>query len=60
MNAGTGSLREMLQWLSTHRVLYGLVRMSFGTGIFRRSKWVYLQWAGVGMSAMARGRLTYG
>ena len=36
----------MHEWLDTSRVLYGLVKMPFGTGQFRRIKWVWLQWVG--------------
>ena len=45
-NAGSGGLFEMHEWLDTSRVLYGLVKMPFGTGQFRRIKWVWLQWVG--------------
>jgi hypothetical protein len=59
-NSGSGSVMEMVEWLDTSKVLYGLVRMSFGTGQFRRTKWVWLQWSGDDVGAMQRSRGVYG
>ena len=34
------------QWLKDDTVLYGLVRMGFGSGKFRREKWIFIHWTG--------------
>jgi hypothetical protein len=56
-NAGGGSVRQMMQWLdgTDDKVLYGLVRMGFGSGGFRRTKWIFLMWTGEKMAHVARG-----
>jgi hypothetical protein len=36
--AGSQGLPEMREWLEPTRVLYGLLRMSFGAGQFKRCK----------------------
>ena len=36
--AGSQGLPEMKEWLEPTRVLYGLLRMSFGAGQFKRCK----------------------
>eukprot|EP01043_Picozoa_sp_COSAG02_P082508 COSAG02_NODE_20713_length_818_cov_0.973574_2_plen_103_part_01 len=45
-SAGGGSLPELNDALDDTKVLYGYVRMAFGTGQFRRTKWVFLRWSG--------------
>lgn len=55
-NAGAGSVVEMVEWLDTKKVLYGLVRMGFGTGQFARQKWIWVQWSGDDVSAMQRSK----
>lgn len=54
--AGTGSLPEMLEYLDPALVLYGLVRMAFGSGRFRRTKWVFIHWAGPDTPMVKRGQ----
>lgn len=46
----------MLNWLREDVVLYGLFRMGFGTGEFRRSKLVFLRWSGEATPAIERGK----
>jgi hypothetical protein len=46
----------MLNWLRDDVVLYGLFRMGFGTGDFRRSKLVFLRWSGEATPAIERGK----
>lgn len=44
--AGNGSLKQMSDWLAPGQVLYGLVRVGFGTGEYRQSKLVFVHWSG--------------
>jgi hypothetical protein len=55
-NAGGGSVLEMADWLQKDRVQYGLLRLSFGAGRYRRSKLVFIQWVGDEIGAVKRGR----
>lgn len=36
----------MRKWLKDDQVLFGLLRMGFGSGTFRRTKWLFLHWSG--------------
>lgn len=45
-NAGSLSINEMRDWLKDDQVLFGVVRMGFGSGTFRRTKWLFLNWSG--------------
>lgn len=56
VNAGSGSVTQMRDELEDNQVYYGLVRMGFGTGQFRRSKWIYIHWSGENVPAMKRGK----
>jgi len=56
-NAGSLSVDEMLNDLDPKKVLGGIVRMSFGTGRFKRTKWISIWWSGEEVSAMQRGKL---
>lgn len=42
--------------LPADQILFGLVRITVGTGRFKRSKWIFLQWTGDEVGAVARGR----
>jgi hypothetical protein len=57
-NAGGGSVRQMMAWLNDtdDKVLYGLIRMGFGSGGFRRTKWIFLMWTGEKMNQVKRGK----
>lgn len=55
-DAGSGSIEEMRKYLTLDEVLFGLVRMGFGTGRFRRTYWYFLHWTGEGTPAVKRGR----
>lgn len=55
-NAGSMSVTEMHKWLAEDEVLYGLLRMGFGTGQFRRVKWICLHWSGERVSPVKRGQ----
>eukprot|EP00242_Pyramimonas_sp_CCMP2087_P002640 CAMPEP_0198230594 /NCGR_PEP_ID=MMETSP1445-20131203/114745_1 /TAXON_ID=36898 /ORGANISM="Pyramimonas sp., Strain CCMP2087" /LENGTH=366 /DNA_ID=CAMNT_0043911151 /DNA_START=128 /DNA_END=1225 /DNA_ORIENTATION=+ len=56
INAGAGSVRQMHEYLKDDQVVYGLIRMGFGKGQFRRSKWIFLHWSGEGVKAIKRGK----
>jgi hypothetical protein len=55
-NAGSMSVNEMSKWLSDDQVLFGLLRMGFGAGKFRRVKWICLHWSGEKVSPVKRGQ----
>lgn len=55
-NAGSMSVTEMNKWLADDVVLFGLLRMGFGTGKFRRIKWICLHWSGERVSPVKRGQ----
>jgi hypothetical protein len=55
-NAGGGSIKELNKYLDDDKVLYGLLRMGFGSGNFRRTKWIFLKWFGDKMPAVQRGQ----
>jgi len=56
-NAGSLSINEMIEWLKEQEVLYGLLRMGFGKGVFRRTKWVGIWWRGDEVKPMMMGKL---
>jgi hypothetical protein len=56
-NAGSLSVDEMLNDLDPKKVLAGILRMSFGTGRFKRTKWIAIWWSGEEVSAVQRGKL---
>jgi len=56
VNAGGGSVMQMERYLKDDAVCFGLLRMSFGAGNLRRTKWIFLQWSGEKMGMVQRGR----
>jgi len=56
-DAGSLSVAEMQTLLPEDQVLCGLVRMGFGTGKFRRTKWVSIWWVGSKVSAVKKGQM---
>eukprot|EP00658_Telonema_sp_P-2_P067600 TRINITY_DN56516_c0_g1_i1.p1 TRINITY_DN56516_c0_g1~~TRINITY_DN56516_c0_g1_i1.p1 ORF type:complete len:144 (-),score=25.43 TRINITY_DN56516_c0_g1_i1:79-510(-) len=56
VNGGGGGVPELNELLEEGAIQYGLIRMSFGTGRFRRTKYIFFQWAGDAVSAMKKGR----
>lgn len=56
VNAGSGSIPEMRQFLAQDRVLYGLVRAGFGAGAFKRVKYLFWHWTGPNVSMVKRGK----
>ena len=55
-NAGGGGVEEFCQYLDDDKVLYGLLRMGFGRGTFRRTKLIFIHWSGPAVSAVKRGQ----
>ena len=55
-DAGSMSVNEMTKTLKDDEVLFGLLRMGFGTGTFRRVKWIGLHWSGEKVSPVKRGQ----
>eukprot|EP01065_Artemidia_motanka_P033204 TRINITY_DN40179_c0_g1_i1.p1 TRINITY_DN40179_c0_g1~~TRINITY_DN40179_c0_g1_i1.p1 ORF type:complete len:454 (+),score=160.87 TRINITY_DN40179_c0_g1_i1:93-1364(+) len=55
-NAGSASIDEMHDNLEEDRVLYGLVRLAFGKGEWRRTKWICLTFIGQSMGNIERGK----
>merc|ERR1711937_206147 len=56
-DAGSLSVGEMTTMLPEDQVLCGLVRMGFGTGKFRRTKWISIWWIGPKVSAVQKGKI---
>lgn len=56
LNAGSMSLHEMQDWLKPDEVSFGLLRLGFGTGRFRRTKFIFIHWSGERVGAVSRGR----
>lgn len=61
-NAGYGGLEEMKKWLPNDKVLFGVLRLSFGcsfrqggTGL-RATKHIFVHWVGSAVGAVRRGR----
>lgn len=56
VNAGSGSVPEMVRFLDDNQVFFGILRMAFGTGVFRRCKWVFIHWSGEKVGGVKRGK----
>lgn len=56
-DAGSLSVAEMHTVLPEDEVLCGLIRMGFGTGQFRRTKWIGIWWSGGKVSAVKKGQM---
>ena len=55
-NAGGGSLDEMKKSLASDEVFFGLLRMGFGRGAFRRVKHIFIHWSGADVNPLKRGQ----
>ena len=60
VNAGSLSVNEMRKWLKDDEVYAGLLRMGFGTGKFRRTKWIFVWWCGQKMGVVKRAKSSSG
>eukprot|EP00039_Didymoeca_costata_P021734 m.2888 g.2888 ORF g.2888 m.2888 type:complete len:526 (-) comp2609_c0_seq2:796-2373(-) len=56
-DAGSLSVAEMHTVLPDDQVLCGLIRMGFGTGQFRRTKWIAIWYSGSKVSAVQKGKM---
>jgi hypothetical protein len=56
INAGSLSVDEMDKWLKPDYCAAVLLRMGFGSGPFRRTKWIACWWTPDGLSPMKRGK----
>jgi flagellar biosynthesis GTPase FlhF len=56
INAGSLSVDEMDKWLKPDYCAAVLLRMGFGSGPFRRTKWIACWWSPDGLSPMKRGK----
>jgi len=53
---GTKSIPEMHEGaLQPEKILFGIVRLGFGVGRFRRVKWISFSWIGAKVSVIKRG-----
>eukprot|EP00941_MAST-03F_sp_MAST-3F-sp1_P000505 g505.t1 len=57
VNAGSLSVSEMRKFVDESEVMYGLLRMGFGQGKFRRTKWIGVWFVGSSVSAVKRGKI---
>lgn len=48
----------MKKHLAEDQVYFGLLRMGFGAGRFRRTKWIYLVWSGPKVGPVKRAKAT--
>jgi len=55
-NAGCAGFEEMRECLRMDKVLFGLLRLSFGKEPHTKTKWVFLQWTGPETPTVKRGR----
>lgn len=55
LDAGNGSVNQMAQTLRDDQVCFGMLRMGFGKGQFRRSKWIFVKFSGERVPALKRG-----
>jgi hypothetical protein len=53
---GSGGIFELADQLPDDKVVFGLLRLAFGTGRFRRTKRVFFQWSGDNVGAVAKGK----
>jgi len=49
-------VEQMREWLAEDEVLFGLVRMGFGSGRFRRTYWLFVHWIGPKTPTVKKGR----
>lgn len=56
-DAGSLSVNEMVEFLPDDEILCGLVRMGFGAGKWRRTKYISIWWAGEKVGAHKKGSM---
>jgi hypothetical protein len=53
VNAGSKGINQMASIVKDTEVYFGIIRVAFGTGRFRRTKWVFVSWSGDKVSCSA-------
>ena len=56
MCSGSLSVPELVNSLKDDEFAFGLMRLGFGSGRFRRVKWVSLTWSGSSVGAVKRAK----
>lgn len=56
IEGGSGGVFEMFEHLPDDKVVFGLLRMAFGTGRFRRTKHIFFQFIGDSVGPVAKGK----
>lgn len=56
VEGGSNGIFELIENLPDDKVLFGVMRLAFGTGRFRRSKQVFFQWTGDAVGAIQKGK----
>ena len=56
VEGGSNGIFELVEHLPEEKVLFGIFRVAFGTGRFRRTKHVMFQWTGDKVGPVARGK----
>jgi len=55
IEAGAGSVHEMIDFFDPKEVSFGLLRMGFGSGQFKRNFFLFIHWSGESTAKMRRG-----
>jgi len=58
VNAGSLSVNECVKWLKDDESYFGVLRMGFGEGKFRRTKWVFFTYSGPKVGVVKRSKAT--
>jgi hypothetical protein len=56
VEGGSNGIFELVEFLPEEKVLFGIFRVAFGTGRFRRTKHIMFQWIGDKVGPVARGK----
>jgi len=56
IEAGGGGVHEMREFLDDKEVSFGILRMGFGSGQFKRNFWLFIHWAGDKAHPTVRGK----
>jgi hypothetical protein len=56
INAGSLSVNECVKWLKDDENYYGILRMGFGEGKFRRTKWIFFTYSGPKVGVVKRSK----
>tara|TARA_B110001452_G_scaffold198054_1_gene167974 strand:+ start:1413 stop:2810 length:1398 start_codon:yes stop_codon:yes gene_type:complete len=56
VEAGGGGVQEMREFLDDKEVSFGIIRMGFGSGTFKRNFWLFIHWAGDKAHPTVRGK----